>query len=76
MFLYHCKEDDNSWLEVMDQVDREGMLHIAINEMILDVKGEMRIPYARFKEQCVYMPRDRVEELISHLQDALSNPNF
>lgn len=76
MFTFACKEDRNSWLEILDNFDSYGKLHIAVNEMIIDRLGEFHVPRACFKEQCVYMKRDEVEWLIDHLKQCLQRPNF
>lgn len=65
-----CGSDDDSWLEVAQEFDREGDLHIAVMELIQDH------PNNGFREQCVYISREKVEGLIAHLQYALSNPNY
>lgn len=70
MYIQDCKEDKSSWVEVDDQFDRDGQLHIAINEMIPEH------PNGAFKEQCVHLTRRQVEGLIIHLKKAINNPDF
>lgn len=65
-----CNEDDQSWLEVEDKFDRDGLLHLAINEMIPNH------PNQAFKEQCVHLTRNEVAVLIDHLRWAYDSKNF
>lgn len=70
MYVQDCKEDSTSWIEVQDQFDKDGVLHLAINEMIPDH------PNQAFKEQCVHLTRRQIEGLIAHLRKAVDSKNF
>lgn len=70
MYVQNCKEDNQSWIEVQDQFDRDGVLHIAINEMIPDH------PNQAFREQCVHLTRIQIWGLITHLRKAAESKNF
>jgi hypothetical protein len=65
VLVVQCPNDKNSWLEVQDKFDTDGELHLAVNEWY---KGK-----EAFREQCVYMSRDQVIELVQHLKKALND---
>lgn len=68
MFYDVCTENQReSWMEINDDFDMDGQLHISINQMI---DGH---PNRAFKEQCVYFTKEQVIGLISHLSYALNN---
>lgn len=70
MLSITCNEDKQSWIEVQDKFDRDGVLHLAINEWLPD-----RVNPA-FREQCVHLTRDEVADLITHLRKAHADVNF
>ena len=70
MYRQDCKEDEASWIEVQQQFDKDGLLHIAVNEMIPDHLN------SGFKEQCVHLTRLQIEGLIAHLRKAVDSKNF
>ena len=68
MYTKQCPNDPTSWIEIQEQFDTDGHLHLAINEMW---EGKNS-----FKEQCVYLNRKDVEIMVLHLLSALQRPCF
>lgn len=68
MYTKQCPNDPNSWIEVAEQFDTDGQIHLCINEMW---EGKNS-----FKEQCVYLSRQDTETLVLHLLSALQRPCF
>ncbi len=67
MFYDVCNVNQRDcWIEVLDDFDIDGHLHIAINEMIPNH------PNQAFKEQSVYLTKDQVIALMSHLSYSLN----
>lgn len=68
MFTMGCDVPENeSWVEVLREFDTDGHLHIAVMELLEPGK---------FREQCVYVSREKVIDLIEHLQQAVDRPNY